>query len=196
MVRWVRRAPAMLAWICLTGMLGCHAVPRGLRPDDLAPGHGRVDRPVPVTIGTALRATMATLDEQGVRPKKLVINTLTEDPHQQGAIAIDLEATNAAMVPAAKRFDDLFVRHQLTAPDGRPTPFVPRLVTYKGEAADRRAVVVTIASSRDSEADQLVTVRVGPTGDPAWSRAFLDKVAARAGGEPGPTAPVNPTVAP
>ena len=177
-------------------LAGCHTVLHGPKPASFGSGHGRVDRPVPAGIGPALRATMATLDEQGVHPTQLVIHSLVEEAGHPGAVGIEPEATNAAMVPTGTRFDDLFSRHQVATPDGKPAPFVPRLVTYAGATADKQTVLVTIAARRNDESNSLVTVRVGRTGDDAWSRAFLDRVGARTGANPEQSAssPPNPTL--
>ena len=196
MGRWSCVTPAALVMIGLVGLAGCHAVPKAYRPGDLKPGHGRVDRPVPVAIGPALRATMDVLDEQKVEPKQLVIQSLAEGPGQPGALGIEPEASNAAMVPTGAKFDDLFRHHQVSKPDGSPVPFVPRFVTYTGATAEGRSVLVTIATRRDDEANNLITVRVGANGDAAWSQTFLDQVSARVGGGDGQVAPAppNPTL--
>ncbi len=184
-------APAVLSLICLAG---CHAVPKGFKADDLKPGHGQVYRPVPVAIGPALQATLAALDDVNVKPSQLMIHTLTQGPRQQGALGIEPEATNVAMVPTGAKYDDIFVRHELSKPGDAATPFVPRFVTYSGETADKRPVLVTIATKRGEDANNLISVRVGATGDEAWSQTFLDKVAARTGVAPNSSAPPNPTL--
>ena len=191
MVGRARMAPAVLALICLAG---CHAIPKGFKADDLKPGHGQVYRPVTVAIGPTLQATLAALDESNVKPKELMIHTLTEGLHQQGALGIEPESTNVAMVPTGARYDDIFVRHQMIKADGSATPFVPRFVTYSGETVDKRHVLITIATKRGEEANNLISVRVGATGDTAWSQTFLDKVAARTGTAPTTTAAPNPTL--
>ena len=193
MVGRARMAPAVLALVCLAG---CHAIPKGFKAEDLKPGHGQIYRPVTVTIGPALQATLAALDEVNVKPNQLMIHTLTEGLHQQGALGIEPESTNVAMVPTGARYDDIFVRHQLIKADGSASPFVPRFVTYSGETADKRPVLVTIAAKRGDEANNLVSVRVGATGDAAWSQTFLDKVAARSGTAPAAATPPppNPTL--
>ena len=196
MGRWVGVTPAALTLIGLIGLAGCHAVPKTYRASDLKPGHGRVDRPLPVAIGPALRVSMAVLDEQGVQPKQLLIQSLAEGPGQPGALGIEPEASNTAMVPTGAKFDDLFLRHQVSKPDGSPVSFVPRFVTYTGATAEGRSVLVTIATRRDDEATNLLTVRVGANGDDAWSQTFLNKVGARVGGGNGQVAPAppNPTL--
>ena len=196
MGRWVRMNPATLAMICLVGLTGCHAVSKTYRPSELKPGHGRVDRPLAVAIGPALRASMAVLDEHKVQPKQLMIQSLAEGPGQPGSLGIEPEVSNSAMVPTGAKFDDLFLHHQVTKPDGSAVGFVPRFVTYTGATSEGRSVLVTIATRRDDEANNLITVRVGANGDEAWSQAFLDQVSARVGGGSGQVAPAppNPTL--
>ena len=161
------------------------------------PGHGRVDRAYPFAIRPTTRAVLAALDELKVEPKHLTIRSGIEDPRGQAAVRVEPEATNLAMLPDGERADAMFVRHQMLVPGGEPAPFYPIYASYEGKAADGRAVVVTVASKRGDESDNLVTARVGHRADEAWGRSFLDKVAAHLADEaPAPAAPAPTPAAP
>ena len=198
MGRWVGRAPVAGVVVYLVGLVGCHAVPKANRAGELPVGHGMAHRAVPGEMGPVLRATMVALDEQGVGPQQLLIRSLTAGTDQPGAIGIEPEASNSAMVPSGSKFAELFVHHQVTKPDGSAAPFVPRFVTYTGGTADGRAVRISIATHREDAANNLVSVSVGATDDAAWCQTLLDKVSAGVGGGSGQPADAhespNPTL--
>ena len=172
------RFASLILPMVLIGLAGCHVM-APMVADDKGPGHGRVDQPFAVALRPTLAATLAALDELGVKPQKLTIESGIATPGGQPVLGIEPEATNAAMLPDGARADDIFNRHELNMPGSPPTPFHPIFVAYKGAAADGRVVLVTIAAKRGSEADNLVTVHIGHRGDETWSRAFFAKVAAR-----------------
>ena len=187
-----------LALALVAGGAGCHTVTRLGAEDPTAPastatsaasatpggpGHGRVDRAYPFAIRPTTRAVLAALDDLKVQPRHLTIRSGIEDPRGQAAIRVEAEATNVAMLPSGERSDAMFVRHQMEVPGAEPAPFYPIYAAYEGKAADGRAVVVTVASKRGDEADNLVTARVGHRADEAWGRSFLDRVAAHLAAE-------------
>lgn len=184
----------MMALAFVVGLSGCHVTAPQKGAADPGPGHGRFDRSFAVPMRPTLAATLATLDDLGIRPERMTIQSGSETPGGQPALLIEPEATNAAMLPDGARADDIFVRHELTMPGSPTTPFYPIFAAYKGTAADGRAVLVSIATKRGDEADNLVTVRIGHRGDEAWSRAFLARVATRVDGTPGagPAPPGSP----
>lgn len=183
--------PRFVGWILpllVVALAGCHVMAPKVA-EESGPGHVRVDQAFAVALRPVLAATLAVLDELEVKPQKLAIESGIATPGGQPMLGIEPEATNIAMLPDGARADDIFNRHELNMPGTPSTPFHPIFAAYQGKTADGRTVVITIATKRGNDADNLVTVRIGHRSDDAWNRAFLAKIAARV------DAP-NPTVAP
>ena len=187
-----RRLLAPLAWTLALGLAGCHIPADRLMgsPQRLNAGGAGMAQPKADTAGTAppgfytaVHATLAALDELHVRPEALTVeNGVRADrPLRSGDLAG--AASNAGLLPADQAATRaIFEDHRLPSarPDAPPTPFIPVAIDYRGQAPDGRPVAVVVrAPAQDSPGFDL-TARIGPdgAGDEAWSRGFLDKVAA------------------
>lgn len=193
----MRRLTRVVSWVVLAvapGLAGCHVTAKAPREagskaeagSASAPthpgGHGREDRAFGAPLRPTLTAVLGALDDAGVRPERLIIHGASgADGGKAPALAIEPAEANLAMLPAGDRAEAVFARHEIALDGGTPTPFVPIFVSYKGKAADGRAVDVTIATRRGDESNNLVAVKVGHRGDAAWSGDLLGKVGARLG---------------
>ena len=170
-----------VAWCMAVALGGCHTLPF-LTSADLGSGRGRVDRSFPAGLRTTTLATITALSGLGVRPTALSFTSVTGDPAQQSAVVVTPLPETTAELLDGKLFKEILFNQKMIGPADQSIPFHPVMMTFKGQGHDGRHLVVIVQSRRFEAADDketLVTVRVGPLGDHAWSQDLLDKVAAR-----------------
>ena len=192
------RPPIGAALILGLALAGCRST-IGTDFVDLGPGQGRVDRSFPVGLNPTIRATLATLDDLGVRPRALTLRTMGTEPTDQAALRVTpIPATNAEILDG-KLFHDLLATRATdrvrVGGQAASIPGDPVLLSYKGTTADgREVVVIARAEELDIRRDSgtHVMARVGAAGDETWGGAFLDKVAGRLPGPPARPMPAPP----
>ncbi len=176
-----------LALGLVPGLAGCQAV-RNLMGDPylMAPSPGRAVRTIDADLATVGFAALAALDERGIVPKDLNLR------EAGGAAMSDdnsgMPGTNAELAS----FLGVLRSRQVEVPGGKPTPFDPALIQYRGATRDGRPVSLVLILIPQDKPGTSAFAKVGRAEDKGEAEALIDAIAARARGGAAPASAATP----